>query len=244
MIESEFIAIIAPMAIEDYIDSGVLPSITIAQAALESGWGEHAPGNNLFGIKGTGQEQTTTEYVNGHYISIVAGFRTYDSWEGSVQDHSQFLIENHRYERAGFFRASASFDYVGAALGLQSAGYATDPNYANKLINIIESNNLTDFDREGVEGMTMISELEALVRNYEGRIAALEKRVNISGNVPIPEVYHAAISAAKLAGIITSSADKSKMELNVVQMLHNAGLTNKELLESFKNFGKSEGPSA
>lgn len=67
------------------------------------------PGNNLFGIKGTGQEFQTTEYINGHWLSIVGGFRTYDSWEGSVIDHSNFLVENSRYGRAGFLTAARSW---------------------------------------------------------------------------------------------------------------------------------------
>lgn len=142
----DFIAIIAPMAQSEQRRTGVLASITIAQGAIESGWGAAAPGNNLFGIKGTGQEFLTTEYINGHWLSIVGGFRTYDSWEGSVIDHSNFLVDNGRYARAGFFSCCKELDYVGAALCLQNASYATDPNYAAKLVQIIQSNGLDKFD--------------------------------------------------------------------------------------------------
>lgn len=239
MNRNAFIAAIAPMAVDNYLESGVLPSITIAQGALESAWGRSAPGNNLFGIKGTGQEQTTTEYVNGHYITIVAGFRTYDSWEGSVLDHSQFLRENRRYTNAGFFIASDKLDYAEAARALQRAGYATDPNYATKLISIIEANQLMNYDEEGRKAMSRLTELEELVRQYESRIAALERRINISGKEIIPPLYYPAINAAKASGVITTSADKSKMELNVIQMLYNAGLTNKDLIAWFKQFGQT-----
>lgn len=146
MIPSDFIATIAPDAVSDMHRSGVLASITIAQAALESGWGKYAPGNNLFGIKGSGQEFTTQEYVNGHFVTITDGFRVYDSWLGSIQDHSEFLVENSRYARYGFFDACQNKDYAQAAAALQLAGYATDPNYAEKLIAIIEAHGLSGYD--------------------------------------------------------------------------------------------------
>lgn len=146
MDKATFIAAIAPFAIAEQIRTGVLASITIAQAALESGWGTSAPGNNLFGIKGTGQDLVTREFVNGRFIDVVNGFRVYDSWEGSIIDHSDFLIANRRFAAAGFFERSARLDYFGAALALQAAGYATDPDYAAKLIGIIETNGLAKYD--------------------------------------------------------------------------------------------------
>ncbi|WP_261381554.1 glycoside hydrolase family 73 protein [Paenibacillus cremeus] len=78
---------------EDQQDSGVLASITIAQAALKTGYGQFAKGNNLFGIKATGDEraanQPTAEYINGQWIQTVDNFRAYDSWADSVHDHSE-----------------------------------------------------------------------------------------------------------------------------------------------------------
>jgi len=147
MDKATFIAAIAPLAVREQIRTGVLASVTIAQAALESGWGASAPGNNLFGIKGTGQELASREYVNGHYVDVVGGYRVYDDWEGSIIDHSRYLLENSRYAAAGFFALCAVLDYRGAALALQSAGYATDPAYASKLIGIIETNGLASYDR-------------------------------------------------------------------------------------------------
>jgi hypothetical protein len=143
----DFINKLAPMAVKEMKRTGILASITIAQGALESGWGSSAPGNNLFGIKGAGQLQETKEFINGHWLHVIDGFRVYDDWIGSVLDHSQFLIENGRYARAGFFERCAEKDYVGAANSLQSAGYATDPKYAEKLIAIIYRWGLNDWDR-------------------------------------------------------------------------------------------------
>ncbi|MFD0682361.1 MULTISPECIES: glycoside hydrolase family 73 protein [unclassified Paenibacillus] len=142
----DFIDILAPMAVAEQKRTGILASITISQGALESAWGAAAPGYNLFGIKGTGQEFTTQEYINGTFVTVTDGFRVYSSWEGSVIDHSNFLIENSRYTKAGFFDRCSVLDYAGAAQSLQAAGYATDPSYATKLISIIESNGLARYD--------------------------------------------------------------------------------------------------
>ncbi|MFD0680506.1 MULTISPECIES: glycoside hydrolase family 73 protein [unclassified Paenibacillus] len=146
MDKKSFIEILTPLAVDDQKRTGILTSITIAQAALESAWGTIAPGNNLFGIKGTGQELTTQEYINGAFVTIKDGFRVYSSWEGSVTDHSKFLVQNSRYTKAGFFDRCSELDYVGAAKALQTAGYATDANYASKLISIIENNSLAPYD--------------------------------------------------------------------------------------------------
>ncbi|SFL09915.1 Flagellum-specific peptidoglycan hydrolase FlgJ [Paenibacillus sp. 1_12] len=133
----EFIEKLAPWAVQEMKRTGILASITIAQGALESGWGAAAPGNNLFGIKGSGQLLETQEFINDHWLKVTDGFRVYKDWLGSVWDHSQFLIENERYARAGFFERCTEQDYIGAAKALQTAGYATDPSYADKLIAII-----------------------------------------------------------------------------------------------------------
>lgn len=147
----DFINIVAPMAVSEQRRTGILASITIAQGAIESGWGAAAPGNNLFGIKGGGQEFVTTEYTNGHFVKIIGGFRTYDSWEGSVIDHSEFLIANSRYKASGFLNAARSLIMLGLLVRLQNAGYASDPKYAVKLIQIIQSNRLDNYDILEVE---------------------------------------------------------------------------------------------
>lgn len=136
-----FISQIAGAAQADMREYGILASVTIAQAILESGWGQSAPGNNLFGIKGSGQQLTTQEYINGKWVQIVDGFRVYTSWADSIRDHSLLLAGNARYRAVLLER-----DYKAACQALQSAGYATDPQYANKLIAIIDTNGLTGYD--------------------------------------------------------------------------------------------------
>ena len=150
--EKAFIEAMAPVAQESYKEHGVLPSITLAQGIIESAWGKSGltvQGNNLFGIKAdiswTGPviEMNTQEFVNGQYITVVARWRVYDRWEDSILDHGKFLKENIRYEQAGVFSVK---NYKEQAEALLRAGYATDPNYSNKLCSMIESYSLDQYD--------------------------------------------------------------------------------------------------
>jgi len=148
-----FIEELSPKAIELYNKHGILPSITIGQAILESGWGSSgltAKANNLFGIKafywgGKYVEMLTYEWYGGVKVEVKAAFRAYDSWDHSLEDHGKFLVENSIYSEAGFFNAK---DHIGQAFALQKAGYATDPNYAVTLISLIEQYNLHQYDKK------------------------------------------------------------------------------------------------
>lgn len=141
-----FIDKISEAAVEDYKESGILPSITIAQAILESGWGVSDIHNNLFGIKagsswtGAKSLEWTHETVNGQRIQVQAWFRNYDSYLDSIKDHSRILWYS-RYENL-----HGEKDYRLAAKYLQFDGYATDPTYAEQLIDVIEKNNLVQYD--------------------------------------------------------------------------------------------------
>jgi flagellum-specific peptidoglycan hydrolase FlgJ len=149
MSNKSFIDQLAPASQADMREFGILVSVTIAQAILESGWGRSAPGNNLFGIKGSGQQQVTQEFINGKWIQIVDGFQVYNNWCDSDRDHSLLLAHNPRYANVLHER-----DYRCASQELQRAGYATDPQYADKLIRIIEGSELTCFDQiEEVRGI-------------------------------------------------------------------------------------------
>lgn len=147
-----FISKIAPMAIDDYKKTKVLPSLTIAQAILESGWGESAlatKANNLFGIKAgsswTGKvyNVNTQEYYDGKTaVTVSAYFRVYDDWSGSIKDHSD-LLQTTRYKQV-----LAATSYKEACEAIYVAGYATDPNYTSKLISLIQNYNLAEYDKE------------------------------------------------------------------------------------------------
>ena len=139
----------------DGAKEGVLPSITAAQAILESGWGSSelakAPNNNLFGIKDSedwnGEIVTvpTQEYVNGDYITVNAAFRKYASWNDSVVDHAKFFTST-EWRKNNYRKVVNETDYRIAAQELKNAGYATDPSYAGKLISLIEAYKLYEWD--------------------------------------------------------------------------------------------------
>lgn len=145
---SAFIGMLADAAQACQRRTGIPASITLAQAALESGWGERAPGNNLFGIKadhgwtGPTVDVPTHEVVHGERIAVACAFRRYTSFAESMVDHAQFLLKNPRY--APCFKER---DGAGWARALQAVGYATDPDYAAKLQGIMRSRNLAFYDQ-------------------------------------------------------------------------------------------------
>ena len=152
--QSHFLSAIKQGAM-DGAKEGVLPSITAAQAILESGWGSSelakAPNNNLFGIKDSedwhGEIVTvpTQEYLNGDYITVNAAFRKYASWNDSVVDHAKFFTST-EWRKDNYRKVVNETDYRIAAQELKNAGYATDPSYAGKLISLIEAYKLYEWD--------------------------------------------------------------------------------------------------
>ena len=130
-------------------DNALLPSLTIAQAVLESGWGRSElaqKANALFGIKagsawkGPRYSKKTTEYIDGEQVEITAAFRAYGSWEESIADHAS-LLRGSRYKAVQGER-----DYKRACRAVHAAGYATGPDYADKLIRLVEQYGLTAWD--------------------------------------------------------------------------------------------------
>ncbi|WP_211465989.1 flagellar assembly peptidoglycan hydrolase FlgJ [Collimonas silvisoli] len=126
--------------------SGVPSQLILAQAALESGWGKReikgddgSRSHNLFGIKadkswkGPVVQAATTEYVNGVPQQTKASFRAYASYDEAFSDYARFLAGNPRYAQV-----LATRDPAEAAHGLQRAGYATDPQYGEKLVRILK----------------------------------------------------------------------------------------------------------
>lgn len=149
MTNEEFINKIGLMAREDMSKTSILASLTIAQAILESNWGRSSlsqePNNNLFGIKGeyNGSYVTfpTQEYENGKWVTINAKFRKYPSWKESIADHSALFNRLDRYKNLRGCK-----DYRLACKYVREDGYATDPSYTTKLINLIEKYHLNRFD--------------------------------------------------------------------------------------------------
>ncbi|MDO8319966.1 flagellar assembly peptidoglycan hydrolase FlgJ [Rhodoferax sp.] len=142
----QFVTRLLPAAQRASQASGVPEQLIMAQAALESGWGRREiraddgqNSFNLFGIKADKQwrgavvETTTTEYVNGVAQKERASFRAYGSYEEGFLDYAKLIGNNPRYAKVRNANSAAD-----AALGLQQAGYATDPNYGSKLIRIMK----------------------------------------------------------------------------------------------------------
>jgi len=130
--------------------TGIPAGFLIAQAAHETGWGKRdirladgSPSHNLFGIKaganwkGPVAEITTTEYIGGQAVKVKAKFRAYASAEESFADYAKLIANNPRYERA--LASANAGDAKQFAWGLQRAGYATDPAYADKLSRVINT---------------------------------------------------------------------------------------------------------
>lgn len=142
---SSFVEKMGPAASAASASTGIPASLILSQAALESGWGRreilHENGQtsyNLFGIKATGGWKgkvvnvMTTEYVNGMAKKMEQPFRAYDSYEESFADYARLISQNERYKHV--LTAENAHE---AARQIQKAGYATDPKYASKLINIM-----------------------------------------------------------------------------------------------------------
>ncbi|EAE8719721.1 GW domain-containing glycosaminoglycan-binding protein [Listeria monocytogenes] len=152
--EQNFLNELSPRAQEIQEKHGILTSITLAQAILESDWGQSGlaqKGNNLFGVKGKSPQpmvtMTTKEFVDGKWIEINANFRKYKDWNESLDSHAELFLNGTSWNKDKYNGVIAADDYKKAAQELQSAGYATDPDYAEKLINIIEKYDLALYDR-------------------------------------------------------------------------------------------------
>lgn len=150
--QQDFVDRMLPSAMQAGQATGVPAQLMMGQAALESGWGKHeirmADGSNsynLFGIKAgagwTGKvaQVTTTEYQNGVPTKQVASFRAYTSYAEAFRDYAQMLSSNPRYAPV----LQQGGNAAGMAQAIQQAGYATDPNYADKLVQVMGKLNLS-----------------------------------------------------------------------------------------------------
>lgn len=178
--QKNFIETVGKLATADMQKSGIPASLTIAQAILESGWGKSGltvKANALFGIKasstwaGKVYSSDTKECYDGiNFTTITALFRAYDSWAESVTDHSALLTGAARYADI-----VGETDYTKACEAIASAGYATDPSYDTKLITLIETYCLHEYDsvKQELKGdgkMTsaeFVKKLENVVENYK-----------------------------------------------------------------------------
>lgn len=162
----EFFAKYAPFAVESMKTTGIPASVTLAQAAIESAWGEKAYGNNFFGIKAFTETAKairkalhnekeysqplpanlqlwwTHEFVNGAKIKIQDVFMRYATPLDSFNDHADFFVRNSRYAKA----LAVKHDALAFAKEIALAGYATAPTYYASIESMINKYKLTSYD--------------------------------------------------------------------------------------------------
>ncbi|GGF67869.1 hypothetical protein GCM10010912_11080 [Paenibacillus albidus] len=250
MTEAEFMAAIAPYAVQDMRRTGIAASLTIAQAALESGFGNSeltVRAHNLFGMKGKGPagsiNMQTTEYVDGKAVKVTATFRAYHNWGESVKDHSALLLNGVSWNRNLYSRVVGAPGQT-AAREIAAAGYATDPNYAAKLIQMMDRNNLYQYDKEAEEGDELsaedkqkLTELEVELKALRAlldrltvskdtinlvadRVSALESRAGMA----VPVWAQPAVQAAVEAGLLDTPGSGSYDFYRILTVLNRAGL--------------------
>lgn len=151
MSTTSFINAIGPAAKDSMRQTGLSAAFVIAEAALESAWGgsELAQrGKNLFGVKtfpgweGGTMSLPTREFFHGRWVTVNAQWCVYVNWIDSILAHAKFLFEEPRYHAALQVRG----DVTKFAPAIQAAGYATDPQYAKKILQIADYHNLTSWD--------------------------------------------------------------------------------------------------
>lgn len=217
MTKNEFLETVAKLVVEENNRRGkpLFPSVVIAQAICESGWGQSQimmKANAIFGIKATSNwkgkvyNANTKECYDGvSYTNINACFRAYNNLQESISDYFDLITKAERYRKACV--ANSPFECITA---IKNGGYATSPTYINTIMSIINSNNLTKYDNvEDVENSVDNSanvDIEQLARDVingkygngeerKQKLGALysqvQQRVNeiLKGNIPREKIY-------------------------------------------------------
>lgn len=152
-----FLEKVAPTAVRSALISCVPPSITLAQAVVESGWGRSALAkdhSNLFGVKGDPSESVelpSTEISGGERQPSRSWFKTYESWSESIEDHNLLLANDRRYASARDRWTNAE-SFVRAI----SRTYASDPNYVRTIISLVRRYDLDRWDADVVRVSTSL----------------------------------------------------------------------------------------
>lgn len=165
-VRQDFVTAIAPIAQRLQRKYGIFASVSMAQAMLESEFGQSGLADehlNLFGVKTDaddpmGADWKTSEYIDGEWIEIVDRFKVYNSWGESMEAHAQLLVNGTSWDPDYYKDVTDGKTPEAQAKGLQSAGYATDPDYANKLINMMEEWDLYQYNQPVVEEVTTVVE--------------------------------------------------------------------------------------
>lgn len=178
MTNEEFVSYIGTLAAEDMKKTGILASVTAAQAILESGYGSSElakKANNLFGMKAslsgnnwpsdwTGEtytKETGEQKTTGEYYTVTAAFRKYKDHAASIKDHSDYLAGAKKGSALRYEGIVGERDFTTAAKIIKGGGYATSIDYVEKLQNVCKNWNLSKYDTLGVETMKRTITLDA-----------------------------------------------------------------------------------
>lgn len=177
---TNYISYFSNIAKEEMIQYGIPASIKLAQGILESGAGRGSlsqKAQNHFGIKC--HTQWTGERVYHDDDEAQECFRKYTDPKYSYRDHSLFLTSRSRYQS---LFTLAKDDYKGWAKGLKKAGYATDPKYPNKLINIIERYNLSQYDMQVLQNGSLLTESGSVQTSLPSRKEPVKTYTVVKGD--------------------------------------------------------------
>lgn len=173
---------LAPIVVNEYIrrqgQKRLFPSTVLAMGALESGYNLNA--ETLFGIKGDGKALDTTEYINGEYVNIKDSFKYFPNLTASVQGLYE-LMQWDNYDKA-----TSCTDYEEECRMVQECGYATNPNYGDTLIAIVNDYQLTMFNSVDNSVADEKEEIqEYFVKSGDNLWSIVRKHYNLSNDTDI-----------------------------------------------------------
>lgn len=251
--DRQFFEVLLPSAIEAEKVYGVPAEVTLAQAALESGWGKHGIGDyNIFGIKGSGPagsvELPTREFYNDRYVTINARFAKYNNYHEAVIEHGK-LFHNGYYNKAinNYSKNKDSTEFLDNIAGV----YATSPTYFKSTKKIIDNYNLQEMVKTGKHGINYAEPSPKPVPTKTNKTTTKQQPIpnaqpsklmatvaivgTIASVASLPFTAKDAINKFKIAKNTLSSPTSSKKEkasavimasggaANVIRNVHNIG---------------------
>ena len=218
--DKEFFDLLGPICSEDMAESGILASITLAQAAQESAFGQSELAlyaNNIFGMKqnlsgnkwksvwkGDLYEKVTQEEQNGVLLSITAQFRAYETINAGVRDHGLYLTQAKLSDGSLRYRGlKGEKDYRKAAEIIAAGGYATDSQYSSELISLIERYGLTKYDEISVPTTSATVETTTTTTITTGVYITEMALSNVPGTMNIGDTVYLGLT------VVPKKADES-----------------------------------
>lgn len=224
MSNQDFLNKVIPAAQKTYGLYGIFPSVMIAQSINESGWGNSylaQTDNNLFGIKYPGAKDPSLNITQGTYATDDGGYyRHYQSWNDSLQDFGYFLKNNSIYTDSGVFRAKTPEEQITA---IKAAGYASDPNYVSTTMEIINDNNLTQYDTGTFNGGDSANSDSANITVEATNYQVLADSTQI-GDVLFGRKYRITVSDANGNGLDVSQLRCTFNIIKTIQMEPNSSI--------------------